>query len=72
MQKISMVPGCSSDDFLTANQIGGFFSRLASKKTLPDEEAEIEVMETAKYEADIDTMISQVVGRSHTKAPDCV
>ena len=50
-----------SDDFLTANQIGGFFSRLASKKTLPDEEAEIEVMEAAKYEADIDTMISQVV-----------
>ena len=50
-----------SDDFLTANQIGGFFSRLASKKTLPDEEAEIEVMEAARYEADIDTIISQVV-----------
>ena len=50
-----------SDDFLTANQIGGFFSRLASKKTLRDEEAEIEVMEGARYEADIDTMISQVV-----------
>ena len=50
-----------SDDFLTANQIGGFFSRLASKETLPDEEAEIEVMEAARYEADIDTMISQVV-----------
>ena len=49
-----------SDDFLTANQIGGFFSRLASKKTLPDE-AENEVMEAARYEADIDTMISQVV-----------
>ena len=50
-----------SDDFLTFNQIGGFFSRLASKKTLPDEEAEIEVMEAARYEAEIDTMISQVV-----------
>ena len=50
-----------SDDFLTANQIGGFFSRLASKKTLPDEEAEIEVMEAARYKADIDTMITQVV-----------
>ena len=49
------------DDFLTANQIGGFFSRLASKKTLPDEEAKIEVMEAARYEADIDTMMSQVV-----------
>ena len=50
-----------SDDFLTVNQIGGFFSRLASKKTLPDEKAQIEVMEAARYEADIDTMISQVV-----------
>ena len=50
-----------SDDFLTVNQIGGFLSRLASKKTLPNEEAEIEVMEAARYEADIDTMISQVV-----------
>ena len=50
-----------SDDFLTANQIGGFFSRLASNKTLPDEEAETEVMEAARYEANIDTMISQVV-----------
>ena len=50
-----------SDDFLTANQIGGFFSRLASKKTLRDEEAEIELMEGARYEADIDTMISEVV-----------
>lgn len=50
-----------SDDFLTANQIEGFFSRLASKKTLPIEEAEIEVMEAARYEADIDTMIFQVV-----------
>ena len=50
-----------SDDFVTANQIRGFFSRLASKKTLPDEEAEIEVMEAARYEAEIDTMISQVV-----------
>ena len=50
-----------SDDFLTANQIGGFFSRLASKKTLPNKEAEIEVMEAARYETDINTMIFQVV-----------
>ena len=50
-----------SDDFLTASKIGGFFSRLASKKILPNEEAKIEVMEAARYEADKDTMISLVV-----------
>ena len=50
-----------SDDFLTASKIGGFFSCLASKKTLHNEEAEIEVMEAARYEADKDIMISQVV-----------
>ena len=44
-----------SDDFRAANQIGGLFSPLASKKTLRDEEAKIEVMESARYEADIDT-----------------
>ena len=50
-----------SDNFLAASKIGGFFSHLASKKTLPNEEAEIEVMEAARYEAAKDTMISQVV-----------
>ena len=43
------------NDFHAANQIGGLFSPLASKKTLCDEEAEIKVMEAARCEADIDT-----------------
>jgi len=43
----------SSADFLTASQIAGFFSRLASKKTLSGEEDHEEALVGASQEAAI-------------------
>ena len=43
----------SSEDFLTASQIAGFFSRLASKKTLSGEEDHKEALVVASQEAAI-------------------
>ena len=37
-------PSFSSDEFLTASQIAGFSSRLASKKTLPGEGDHVEAL----------------------------
>ena len=67
----------TSRDFLTANQVEGFFSRLASKKSLPDdpdavesatEEAE-EDIGTATVEADFQEMMNVVVDDLLPKHP---
>ena len=43
-----------SDDFLTAQQIAGFFSRLSAKKTLQDDEEQSDDdFESAVHEAEI-------------------
>ena len=48
----------ASDDFLTAKQFSGFFSRLASKKTLESNEL-IEDIDVATREAAMDTLLNQ-------------
>lgn len=67
----------TSGDFLTANQVAGFFSRLASKKSLADdpdavesatEEAE-EDIGTATVEADFQEMMNVVVDDLLPKHP---
>jgi len=46
-----------SDDFLTAQQIAGFFSRLSTKKTLQDnEEQSDDDFERAVHEAEMDEL----------------
>lgn len=50
----------SSEDFLTASQIAGFFSRLASKKTLSDEQNYEEALLGASQEAAIEEMTNVV------------
>ena len=47
----------SSDEFLPATQIAGFFSRLASKKTLENDDQEDE--EVAAHENNLCEMVSQ-------------
>ena len=49
----------TSDDFLTAKQISGFFSRLASKKTLKEDELlQQEDMEAAAYETNMEALLN--------------
>ena len=43
-----------SEDFLTASKIAGFFSRLASKKTLSREEYHEEALVGASQDARVD------------------
>ena len=50
----------SSADFLTASQIAGFFSRLASKKTLSGEEDHEEALVGASQEAAIQELTNIV------------
>ena len=57
----------SSLDFLTASQIAGFFSRLASKKTLPAEEDHEEALVGASQEAAIQEL-TNVVASEHLPA----
>ncbi|EDO34673.1 predicted protein [Nematostella vectensis] len=47
-------------DFLTANQIAGFFSRLASKKTLDDEVDEVSAIDVARHEAHLEQLTEEV------------
>ena len=49
-----------SDEFLTANQIAGFFSRLASKKILVDDEQQGDI-EVAAHEAGLEELVSDAV-----------
>ena len=58
----------TSDDFLTAKQISGFFSRLASKKTLESNEL-IEDIEVAVREAAMDALLSQAARELAQKHP---
>ena len=49
----------TSDDFLTAKQIPGFFSCLTSKKTLKEDELlQQEDMEAAAYEAKMEALLN--------------
>ena len=57
----------SSEDFLTASQIAGFFSRLASKKTLSSEEDHEEALVAASQEAAIQEL-TNVVAREFSPA----
>ena len=46
-----------SDDFLTAQQIAGFFSRLSAKKTLQDDEEQSDDdFESAVHEVELDEL----------------
>ena len=55
----------TSEDYLTANQIAGFFSRLASKKNLPEEEQQPDI-EVAAYEASRNELVKEI---AHELAP---
>ena len=57
-----------SDEFLTANQIAGFFSRLASKKTLVDDEQQGDI-EVAAHEAGLEEPVSDAVRELAPKHP---
>ena len=50
----------SSDEFLTATQIAGFFSRLASKKTLENDDQES--VEVAAHEACLASIVNEAAG----------
>ena len=57
----------TSEDFLTAQQISGFFSRLSAKKTLhDDEEQSDDDFESALHEAEIDELRNMAL---HELAP---
>ena len=58
----------SSDDFLTANQIAGFFSRLASKKTLADDEQQADI-EVAALESSLEELVNGAVRELAPKHP---
>ena len=56
-----------SDDFLTAQQIAGFFSRLSAKKTLQDDEEQSDDdFESAVHEAEMDELRNMAL---HELAP---
>ena len=55
----------TSEDYLTTNQIAGFFSRLASKKSLAEDEQQTDI-EVAVYEANRDELVKEV---THELAP---
>lgn len=58
----------SRDDFLTAKQIAGFFSRLASKKALADDEDQVDI-EIAAHEACLEEIVNQAVSETALKHP---
>ncbi len=60
----------TSDDFLTAKQISGFFSRLASKKTLGgDELMQKEDVEVAAHEAHLEELVNEAERELSQKHP---
>ena len=50
----------SSEEFLTASQVAGFFSRLAAKKSLPNDDDLEEEIECATQEATIEELTNKV------------
>ena len=57
----------SSHEFLTPTQMAGFFSRLASKKTLENEDQE--GVEVAAHEACLESIVSEAVSDIAPKHP---
>ena len=57
----------SSDEFLTATQIAGFFSRLASKKTLENDDQE--GVEVAAHEACLESIVNEAASEIAPKHP---
>ena len=65
---INCTPGdASSDEFLTATQIAGFFSRLASKKTLENDDQE--GVEVAAHEACLESIVNEAASEIAPKHP---
>ena len=58
----------TSEDYLTTNQIAGFFSRLASKKSLAEDEQQADI-EVAVYEASRDELVKEVTRELAPKHP---
>ena len=56
------------EDYLTTNQIAGFFSRHASKKSLAEEEQQADI-EVAVYEASRDELVKEVAPELAPKHP---
>ena len=50
----------SSEKFLTASQVDGFFSRLAAKKSLSNDDDLVEEIECATQEATIEELTNEV------------
>ena len=50
----------SSEEFLTASQVAGFFSRLAAKKSLFNDDDLVEEIECATQEATIEELTNEV------------
>ena len=60
----------TSDDFLTAKQISGFFSHLASKKTLKeDKPLQKEYLEAAAYESHTEALVNDAERKLVQKHP---
>jgi len=57
----------SSDNFLTATQIAGFFSHLASKKTLENDNQEDE--EVAAHEACLESIVNEAASEITPEHP---
>ena len=57
----------SSDEFLTATQIAGFFSRLASKKTLENDDQE--GVGVAAHEACLESIVNEAASEIAPKHP---
>ena len=57
-----------SEDYLTTTQIAGFFSRLASKKSLAEDEQQADI-EVAVYEASRDELVKEVARELAPKHP---
>ena len=58
----------TSDEFLTTNQIAGFFSRLASRKTLVDDKQHADI-EVAAHEAGLEQHVNEAVHKLSPKHP---
>ena len=59
----------SSADFLTATQIASFFSRLASKKTLDEDDSDMENIEAVEHEAGVQELLRDVINEIAPKHP---
>lgn len=58
----------TTEDYLTTTQIAGFFSRLASKKSLPEDEQQADI-EVAVNEASRDELVKEVARELAPKHP---